>query len=89
MQGVLKKADVENGNIETLHQLQPDGFRGGAWTTDGTEVVTNGGRVLNVTALGSDVAAAVRAAYGAIDRIEWDGMHYRRDIGRRALERES
>jgi len=38
-QGVLKKADVENGNIETLHQLERDGFRGGAWTSDGTVVV--------------------------------------------------
>jgi eukaryotic-like serine/threonine-protein kinase len=41
-QGVLKKADVENGGIETIHQLPPDGFRGGAWTSDGTVVVADG-----------------------------------------------
>jgi len=35
-QGALKKVDVENGGIETIHQLEPDQFRGGAWTGDGT-----------------------------------------------------
>jgi dipeptidyl aminopeptidase/acylaminoacyl peptidase len=40
-QGVLKKADVENGGIETIHQVERDGFRGGAWTSDGTVVVAS------------------------------------------------
>jgi phosphoribosylamine--glycine ligase len=51
------------------------------------QVVTNGGRVLGVTALGEDVGAAVREAYGAVERIQWGGMHFRRDIGFRAMER--
>jgi eukaryotic-like serine/threonine-protein kinase len=38
-QGALKKVDVENGGIETIHQLEPDQFRGGAWTGDGTVVI--------------------------------------------------
>ncbi|HVN87663.1 MAG TPA: phosphoribosylamine--glycine ligase [Candidatus Binatia bacterium] len=50
------------------------------------DYVTNGGRVLGVTALGNDIAAAVAEAYGAIEQISWDGMHYRHDIGRRALQ---
>jgi phosphoribosylamine--glycine ligase len=54
----------------------------------GDDVVTNGGRVLGVTGLGADVTAAVKAAYDAVARIGWDGMHYRRDIGHRAVERE-
>jgi phosphoribosylamine--glycine ligase len=62
-------------------------FHAGTMRHEG-QVVTNGGRVLGVTALGADVAAAVAEAYRAVDEIEWDGMHYRRDIGRRALERE-
>jgi phosphoribosylamine--glycine ligase len=43
--------------------------------------VTNGGRVLNVTALGADVAEARARAYEAVGRISWPGMTYRRDIG--------
>ena len=45
--------------------------------------------MLGVTALGADVAARGRARRTrAVEQIRWDGMHYRRDIGRRALERE-
>ena len=56
-------------------------------TRMGDRVVTDGGRVLGVTALGDDIAAAVRGAYAAIERIRFDGMQYRRDIGHRALAR--
>ncbi|MBX3027303.1 phosphoribosylamine--glycine ligase [bacterium] len=62
-------------------------FHAGTARRDG-EVVTNGGRVLGVTALGRDVTAAAAAAYRAVDQITWDGMHCRRDIGHRAMERE-
>jgi phosphoribosylamine--glycine ligase len=76
------------GGLEALRDWR-DGmvFHAGTARRDG-QVVTNGGRVLGVTALGSDVTAAVAEAYRAVDRIRWDGMHYRRDIGRRAMERE-
>jgi phosphoribosylamine---glycine ligase len=53
---------------------------------DDDRIVTDGGRVLGVTGMGADVADAVAAAYRAVDRIGWSGMHCRRDIGRRALE---
>jgi phosphoribosylamine--glycine ligase len=49
------------------------------------EIVTDGGRVLGVTALGDTIEQAVGEAYGAVERIRWPGMHYRRDIGHRAL----
>ena len=49
------------------------------------QVVVNGGRVLCVTALGDTVKIAQRQAYEACDRIRFDGMQYRRDIGHRAL----
>ena len=62
-------------------------FHAGTARRDG-QVVTSGGRVLGVTALGVDVTAAVDEAYRAVARINWDGMQYRRDIGRRAVERE-
>jgi phosphoribosylamine--glycine ligase len=48
---------------------------------------TSGGRVLGVTASGADLRAAIDAAYVAAGRIEFDGMHYRRDIGHKGLAR--
>ena len=52
---------------------------------EGGRVVTAGGRVLCAVGLGEGVAAAQRAAYALADRVKWDGMQYRRDIGWRAL----
>jgi phosphoribosylamine---glycine ligase len=49
------------------------------------DVVTGGGRVLGVTALGHDYREAIVKAYAAVDRIHFDKMHTRRDIGRRLL----
>jgi phosphoribosylamine--glycine ligase len=53
------------------------------------KVVTSGGRVLCVTALGDSVTQAQRLAYEAIDKISWDGMFCRSDIGYRAIARET
>jgi len=58
---------------------------GTRWLKDHYE--TDGGRVLGVTAVGRDVQAAVSRAYQEVDRIRFEGMHYRRDIGFRALSR--
>ena len=52
------------------------------------EIVANGGRVLNVTALGRNVTEAQARAYAAVDRIDWPQGFCRRDIGWRAVERE-
>jgi phosphoribosylamine--glycine ligase len=54
---------------------------------EGKSVVTNGGRVLCVTALGDSVRIARTRAYEAVDGIRFDGMQYRKDIGHRALKR--
>lgn len=53
----------------------------------GEHVVTAGGRVLCVTALGENVKLAQKAAYEAAAQIGWDGMQYRKDIGHRAVSR--
>jgi phosphoribosylamine--glycine ligase len=53
----------------------------------GDALVTAGGRVLGVQALGGDVASAVRAAYAGVERIRFEGAHFRRDIGHHALRR--
>jgi phosphoribosylamine--glycine ligase len=61
-------------------------FHAGTARRDG-RLVTAGGRVLGVTALGADIPSAVAAAYAAVAEIRFDGVHYRRDIGHRALRR--
>ncbi len=52
---------------------------------NGTDIVTSGGRVLCVTALGSNVRAAQRRAYEIAEQVRFEGMQYRRDIGHRAV----
>ncbi|SMO40837.1 phosphoribosylamine--glycine ligase [Balnearium lithotrophicum] len=61
-------------------------FHAGTAVKDG-KLVTNGGRVLNVTALGRDIVEARERAYRAIEKIHFEGMHYRKDIGMKALKR--
>ncbi|TMA60262.1 MAG: phosphoribosylamine--glycine ligase [Deltaproteobacteria bacterium] len=83
---------VERGRrIEGLERLdgwaQGTVFHAGTRMDDG-RLVTDGGRVLGVTALGDTVGAAVAEAYAAVDYVRWPGMHFRRDIGHRALARE-
>ena len=53
----------------------------------GGEITAIGGRVLGVTALGADIAKAQAVAYQAVERIDWPGGFYRRDIGWRAVKR--
>nr|WP_232766672.1 phosphoribosylglycinamide synthetase C domain-containing protein [Geminisphaera colitermitum] len=51
------------------------------------QIVTAGGRVLGVTAVADTLPAAAAQAYAACATIQWDGAHYRRDIGARQLHR--
>jgi phosphoribosylamine--glycine ligase len=53
----------------------------------GNSFVTSGGRVLGVTALGDDLLSTIKKAYQAVSLISFEGMHYRKDIGRKALKR--
>ena len=55
---------------------------------NGNEVVTSGGRVLGVTAGGTTLADAIHKAYSATGAIEFDGLHYRRDIAAKGLSRQ-
>ena len=84
--------DIEIGlPIEGLGELErPEGvlvFHAGTAMRDG-RVVTAGGRVLTVVGRGSSHRAAVDAAYAGVARIQFDKMHFRRDIGRSALSPE-
>jgi phosphoribosylamine--glycine ligase len=61
-------------------------FHAGTGKTDG-KLVTAGGRVLGVTARGDSIATAIERAYQGVSKIQFSGMHYRKDIGQRALQR--
>ena len=61
-------------------------FHAGTKERDG-QIVANGGRVLNVCAIGRTVAEAQKQAYAAVDKIQWPDGFCRRDIGKRAVER--
>ncbi len=59
-------------------------FHAGTKSTD-DKLVTNGGRVLGITATGNDLKEALEKAYKAIEKISFEGMQYRKDIGRKTL----
>ncbi len=61
-------------------------FHAGTKEVNG-KLLTNGGRVLNITALGKDIIEARERAYKAIEKIHFEGMHYRKDIGLKAVKR--
>lgn len=61
-------------------------FHAGTSFKDG-QVVNNGGRVLGVTGLGATIKAAIEKAYAGVAAIDWRDVHYRKDIGARALNR--
>jgi phosphoribosylamine--glycine ligase len=76
----VKKGDVIEGLDAAKSVADTHVFHAGTALKDG-RVVTNGGRVLGVTALGDDVRAAALKAYEACTQIRWDGARYRKDIG--------
>ena len=53
----------------------------------GKTIVTDGGRVLGVTAVADDLSSALISAYEAVNKIHFEGMHYRRDIGAKGISR--
>jgi phosphoribosylamine--glycine ligase len=61
-------------------------FQAGTESGERGELLTNGGRVLDVTAVALDLAAAQKLAYEAVAKISWEGMMFRHDIGWRALK---
>ena len=83
--GSYRKGDIIHG----LDAVQEEGvkvFHAGTQLKDG-EVVTSGGRVLCVCALGNAVAVAQERAYQAVAKISWENAYYRHDIGHRAIGR--
>ncbi|MDX1609452.1 MAG: phosphoribosylamine--glycine ligase [Halofilum sp. (in: g-proteobacteria)] len=83
--GSYRKGDLIHGLDAELGDEVKVFHAGTVASEDGPR--TSGGRVLCVTALGRDVAAARDAAYAAVQRIDWQGAFYRSDIGHRAVDR--
>ncbi len=81
--GSYAKGDVISGLDIEMPGLMV--FHAGTTLQDG-RVVTAGGRVLGVTALGDDIPGAIEKAYTGVKNISFNGMHYRTDIGRKALK---
>ena len=71
-----------------MNKIRVKVFHAGTAINDG-KLVTDGGRVLTVTAMAPELGVAVDAAYQVAEMIEFDGRHFRRDIARRALTRAS
>lgn len=81
-----RKGDVISG-IESAESNGNKVFHAGTASQDGN-VVTSGGRVLCVTALGHTVAEAQSSAYQSLAKISWNDAYYRTDIAYRAVARE-
>ncbi|TXR51974.1 phosphoribosylamine--glycine ligase [Reinekea thalattae] len=81
-----RTGDVING-IDNAEAKGAKVFQAGTQFDDENTLVTNGGRVLCVTALGDTVAQAQQATYAAAAEIQWENMYYRTDIGHKAINR--
>jgi phosphoribosylamine---glycine ligase len=85
--GDYSKGSVIEGLDEAAKVEGVEIFHAGTMAKDG-KILANGGRVLNICAVGKTVAEAQRRAYEAVDRIHWPEGFYRRDIGWQAVKRE-
>ena len=82
--GNYAKGKPIHGLVEAAKLPDVKVFHAGT-ARNGNEIVTNGGRVLGVTALGKDLKAAQAAAYAAVEKIHFDGAQFRRDIAAKAF----
>jgi phosphoribosylamine--glycine ligase len=82
--GGYEKGKIIGGLKEVSQMEGVFVFHAGTTIKNG-EMITNGGRVLGVTGLGEDIPRAIERTYQAVKKISWDGIHYRRDIGQKAL----
>ena len=84
--GSYEKGKVISGLDEVAQMANVKVFHAGTARGD-DKFITAGGRVLGVTARGRDIPGAINRAYEAVNKITWDGVHYRTDIGKKALPR--
>jgi phosphoribosylamine--glycine ligase len=80
------KKGMEISGLEKAGEMQDTVVFHAGTRSAGGKVVTDGGRVLGVTSAGDTIAEAIDQAYSAAEQIHWEGVHYRKDIGMKALE---
>lgn len=78
--------NISNAEKEEIKENNSYVFHAGTAINADGKIVTNGGRVLCVTALGDSTKIAQKIAYEEVGKISWDGMHFRHDIGNKALK---
>jgi len=83
--GSYQKGKVVSGLSAAGKIPQVNVFHSGT-RTDNSDILTNGGRVLGVTALGNTIQEAIEHAYEGVNSVRFEGMYYRKDIGRKALK---
>jgi phosphoribosylamine--glycine ligase len=86
--GAYQKGAVISGLDRAARLADVRVFHAGTERRD-QDIVATGGRVLGVTALGETVAAAVEKAYAAVAAISWEDVHFRKDIGGKAIRRQA
>ncbi len=82
--GEYEKGKIIEGLGEVAQMKDIFVFHAGTALKEG-QMVTQGGRVLGVTGLGKDIPEAIERTYQAVKKISWEGVHYRTDIGKKAL----
>ncbi len=83
--GNYEKGKVINGLDKITNLENVVAFHAGTKKLDSGEIVTDGGRVLGISALGENIKEAIDNAYDAASYIDFENMYYRRDIGKKAL----
>jgi len=83
--GQYEKGKVITGLDEAAQATNVAIFHSGT-SRKGSDIITNGGRVLGVTALGDAIPQAIEEAYRAVNLIHWEGEYHRKDIGKKALK---
>jgi phosphoribosylamine--glycine ligase len=84
--GSYEKGKVISG-LDSVENDSVVVFHAGTKRLEDGRIATDGGRVLGVTGLGDTIAEAIETTYTAVEKIRFDGAHYRKDIGAKALRR--
>lgn len=77
---------MEITGIEDASNMEDTAVFHAGTSLKGKKIVTSGGRVLGIAALGADIKKAVDGAYKIVETIAWDGAYYRHDIGAKAVK---